>query len=247
MFIQYVIITSVAFFAACLSSMSGAGAGMLTTPVWLALGFPLPVVVASNQLNGAIWTPLAARNYLKGRTVDWRLVLFMIAVGLAGAYAGTTIIRGASQHLLQRIIGGIILSLVVLVAINPSLGENESDSRLSRAVTGLLAFPLGVYESFFGSGNGLFTSMLLVKSRGLTLPTALGYYYLIAFFWNGFAVAVYSAGGYADAGLMLPSTIGSLAGAYLGSRIGRRSGHLVVRRVFLVLGGVLGTRLALGW
>ncbi|MCM0081964.1 sulfite exporter TauE/SafE family protein [Geomonas sp. Red32] len=247
MFVHFAVITSVAFFAACLSSMSGAGAGMVTTPVWLALGFPLPVVVASNQLNGAIWTPVAARNYLKGRTVDWRLVVLMIAVGLAGAYAGTTIIRGASQHILQRIIGGIILSLVVLVAVNPSLGKTEGEGRLSRGVTGLLAFPLGVYESFFGSGNGLFTSMLLVKSRGLILPTALGYYYLIAFFWNSFAVAVYSASGYADAGLMIPSTVGSLAGAYLGSRIGRRSGHAVVRRVFLVLGGILGTKLAMGW
>jgi uncharacterized membrane protein YfcA len=33
--------------------MSGVGSAMLTTPVWLSLGFPLPVAIASNQMNGA--------------------------------------------------------------------------------------------------------------------------------------------------------------------------------------------------
>ena len=244
---RFMIVFSVAFLASLLSSMSGAGAAMLTTPVWLALGFPLPVAIASNQLNGAAWTLIAARNYLKGVTVDWPLIRLMILFGLAGAYAGTTIVRGVDARFLQRVIGLIIIALVVLVALNPSLGRAESAPLLSRRLTGVLAFPLGAYESFFGSGNGLFTSILLSKARGMPLLTALGSYYLIAFFWNSFAVSVYSATGFADSGLMVPSTAGSVLGAHIGSRIGRRKGHGLVRALFLTLGGVLGAKLALGW
>ncbi|QWV93966.1 sulfite exporter TauE/SafE family protein [Geomonas oryzisoli] len=243
---DFLIVLPVAFLASLLSAMSGAGSAMLTTPVWLALGFPLPVAIASNQLNGAAWTLLAARNYLKGRRVDWTLIRGMILCGLAGAYAGTLIVRGVDPRLLQRVIGGIILSLVVVVALNPALGREESEPALSRPVTALLAFPLGVYESFFGSGNGLFTSLLLAKGRGQTLVVSLGCYYLVAFFWNCFAVAVYSSAGLADARLMLPSTVGSVAGAYLGSRIGRHKGHDWVRGLFVLLGGVLGLKLVLG-
>jgi uncharacterized membrane protein YfcA len=227
--------------------MSGAGSAMLTTPVWLSLGFPLPVAIASNQLNGAAWTLIAARNYLKGVTVDWRLMRIMIFCGLAGAYAGTLIVRGADTHILQRVIGLIIIALVVLVAFNPTLGRTESAPLLSRRLTGVLAFPLGAYESFFGSGNGLFTSILLSKTRGMPLLTALGSYYLISFFWNSFAVSVYSAAGFADSSLMVPSTAGSILGAYIGSRIGRTKGHGLVRVLFLTLGGALGAKLALGW
>ena len=36
-------------------------------------------------------------------------------------------------------------------------------------------------------------------------------------------------------------------GAYLGSRLGRSKGHKLVRSLFLVLGGSLGIKLALGW
>lgn len=244
---RFLIVLSVALLASMLSSMSGAGAAMITTPIWLFLGFPLPVVIASNQLNGAAWTLIAARNYLKGRTVDWTLIRIMVFCGLAGAYAGTTIVRIADAHILQRVIGVIIIVLVVVVAFNPALGRIESEPLLSRRLTGVLAFPLGVYESFFGSGNGLFTSILLSKTRGMPLLTALGSYYVIAFFWNSFAVSIYSAAGYADSSLMIPSTAGSMLGAYIGSWFGRRKGYGLVRAFFLAVGGTLGMKLALGW
>ena len=244
---RIIIVFSVAFLASLLSSMSGAGSAMLTTPVWLSLGFPLPVAIASNQLNGAAWTLIAARNYLRGKTLDWPLIRIMVCLGLAGAYAGTVIVRLVDAHLLQRVIGGIIISLVLVVAFNPTLGRSETEPCLSQRVTGVLAFPLGAYESFFGSGNGLFTSLLLSKARGFPLLTALGYYYMIAFTWNCFAVTIYTSAGFADSRLMIPSTAGSMLGAYIGSRLGRSKGYGLVRTLFLILGGVLGMKLALGW
>ena len=121
---HFMIVFSVAFLASLLSSMSGAGSAMLTTPVWLYLGFPLPVAIASNQLNGAAWTLIAARNYLKGRTVDWALIRIMIFCGLAGAYVGTTIVRVADAQILQRVIGMIIIALVVVVAFQSRAGPH---------------------------------------------------------------------------------------------------------------------------
>jgi uncharacterized membrane protein YfcA len=244
---QFAIISSVSFAASLLSSMSGAGAAILTTPVWLSLGFPLPAAIASNQLNGAAWTPIAARNYLQGRNADWALIRSMVLFGLAGAFVGTSVVRGADPRVLARVIGAIIVALVLFVASSPALGASERPPLLSRRATGLLAFPIGAYEAFFGSGNGLFTSVLLARTRGMPLLTALGSYYAVAFFLDSFAVAVYSAAGHADARLMVPSTAGSVLGAYAGSRIGRRKGHGLVRAMFLVMGGVLGAKLLLGW
>ena len=244
---QFSIILCVSFVASSLSSMSGAGAAILTTPVWLSLGFSLPAAIASNQLNGAAWTPIAARNYLKGKDADWPLIRIMVCFGLAGAFIGTRIVCGVDALLLKRVIGGIIIALVMFVVFNPALGRKETAPMLSRRLTGVLAFPIGAYESFFGSGNGLFTSILLAKTRGMPLITALGSYYAIAFFLNSFAVAVYSAAGYADLQLMIPSTAGSVMGAYIGSQIGRGKGYGLVRTMFLFLGGLLGLKLALGW
>lgn len=244
---QMLVIFSIAFIASLLSSMSGAGSSMLTTPVWLSLGFPLPVAIASNQMNGAAWTLIAARNYLKNKAIDWPLIRIMICFGLAGAWTGTVIVRAIDGLILQRVIGIIIICLVVIVAFNPTLGRNESAPCLSRRVTGVLSFPLGCYESFFGAGNGLFTSLLLTRVRGLPLLTSLGYYYVVAFTWNCFAVALYASAGLANSRLMIPSTIGSMLGAYFGSRLGNRKGYGLVRTLFLLLGCILGLKLLLGW
>jgi uncharacterized membrane protein YfcA len=40
-----------------------------------------------------------------------------------------------------------------------------------------------------------------------------------------------------------PAAVGSTIGASLGSRYGRGMSHLVLRRVFLVAGGIMGARL----
>ena len=97
------------------------------------------------------------------------------------------------------------------------------------------------------AGNGLFTSILLTKARGFDLPTSLGYYYLIGFTWNCFAVTIFATAGFADSRLMVPSTAGSMLGAYFGSRIGRSKGHGLIRALFVTIGGILGMNLALGW
>ncbi len=62
---------------------------MITTPVWLMLGFPLPVAIGSNTIAGSMWTLVAARSYLRGHTVDWRLVVLMVSFGLIGAFFAT--------------------------------------------------------------------------------------------------------------------------------------------------------------
>lgn len=244
---MFVLIFIVSFLATMLSAMSGAGSGMITIPTWLLMGFPLPVALASNQVTGALWTPIAARNYLRGQSVDLTLLTILILFGLIGAYFGTKVVAGFNAEVLQRIIGFVILALVVLVSSQKKFGIEASPPKANRLVAGLLAVPLGFYEAFFGSGNGIFTSTMLTKTRGFDLVTALGYYYLISFTWDAFAASLYVIHGYGSLDLIIPSSIGSLAGAYLGSLIGRSKGSQFVKYLFVALGGVLGLKLAIGF
>ncbi len=220
---------------------------MITVPTWIILGFPLPVALAASQLNGALWTPVAAFNYLKKASIDWPLVGGLIAFGLCGAYCGTRVVFQVDQALLQRIFGLIILMLVILTAFTRNFGLNSHEPRTSRVVSSFLALPLGFYETLFGSGNGMFTSAMLVKTRGFTLTIALGYYYVIAFTWCCLGAFVYIQGGFGDLNLMLPSSLGGVGGAYLGSLIGRKRGPRFVKALFLAMGTFLGLKLAVGW
>lgn len=244
---QMILIAVVAFAATLLSSMSGGGSSMLVTPVWLMLGFPLPVAIASNTVNGSLWTLIAARNYLRGHTLDWRLVGGISALGLAGAWVGTQVIVHCDPHSMQRVIGAIILSLVAFTFFRKDFGLHETSPRLNRLVTSLAGLPLGFYEAFFGSGNGIFTSAVLTSARGFKLLQALGYYYLLAFLWCVFAACVYISAGNWNLTLMIPAAIGSLIGASVGSHIGARRGAAFVKTFFTGMGGILGLKLLLGF
>lgn len=233
--------------ATMLSAMSGGSSSLLTTPAWIALGYPLPAAVASDKLAGALWTLVGARNYLRHRSVDWRLVGAMMVIGTGAAYLGTRITSDLDPARLTPIIGALILGAVALLAFRPTIATEARPPRLSRPATAAVALPLGFYEGMFGSGNSIAATLLFAVGRGYDFLQALGHYYLLAAVWCAAAAISYWSGGFFEPALALPATAGAVVGGYLGSRLGHRFGVRVVRGIFLVAGTALGGKLLLGW
>jgi hypothetical protein len=278
------VVLVIAMGATLLGSMSGGSSSLLTTPAWMALGYPLPVAVAADKLSGAVWTLAGARNYLRGHPIDRRLALGLGGAGALGAYAGarTLVAIEPVSAGMTRAAGIVIVALILLVAARSWFGSAKFGSealgaatvgaatvgaaphgaaadgaagsgavarppRLGRRTAIAAGLPLGFYEGVLGSGNSIFTSLLLVEGRGLDLFGALGHYYLVAAVWCALSAAVYGLGGLVDLSLALPAGVGAVAGGYLGSWIGRRQGIGVVQLLFVGAGLVLGFRLLLGW
>ncbi|MGE0439967.1 MAG: sulfite exporter TauE/SafE family protein [Gemmatimonadales bacterium] len=241
------LIFAIAFGATLLGSMSGGSSSLLTTPVWLSLGVPLPTAVGTDKIAGTFWTVVGSRNYLARRPVEWRLLIGMALLGVAGALAGAAVTTSVDPGRLRRVVGGLILVAVAAVARRPHLGVTETKPRLPRALVAAAALPLGFYEGLLGSGNSIVTSLLFTTGLGFDLIRALGHYYAMAAVWCGVAAASYLARGWFDAAIAVPATLGAVAGGFLGSRLGRRAGSRVVRIIFLVAGTVLGLKLLAGW
>jgi uncharacterized protein len=244
---QPALVFGIAFGSTLLSSMTGGSSSLLTTPSWLALGFPLPTAVGADKVAGTMWTLLGARNYLGAKPPDRRLIGGMIGVGVVGAYLGTLVTSSVDPAPLKRIVGGFILLAVLLVVLRPGVGTVARPPRVSRATMHAAAFPLGFYEGLLGSGNSIAVTLLLAGGRGLDLRAALGHYYLIAAAWCGFAATAYFLHGDQRLGLALPATLGAMAGGYLGSRVGSRRSVGFLRHLFVLAGVVLGTKLLLGY
>ena len=214
---------------------------MITTPAWVSLGVAFPVAVASDKIAGMFWTISAARTYLANVAVDRGVLLGMGVTGLAGAFAGAVIGTSVNEVLLRRGAG-----VVILIAVISSMRTvRRSDGPTVRRGASVLGFPLGLYEGLLGSGNGILTSAILMRTRGFDLPTSLGHYYALAALWCALAAGVYFARGAIDWRLALPATIGALAGGTLGARIGRRAGSKLIRPLFIIAGLILAARLIL--
>jgi uncharacterized membrane protein YfcA len=236
----------IAFSAALLASLSGGSASALTIPAWLAMGVPLPTAVATDKLAAALWTLLGARNYLRGRAVDRRLLAGMLAVGLAGAVLGTMVTVRIDPVALKRFAGGMILVLIAILLARPRLGAQPGVPRAPRWVLTAGALPLGFYEGMLGSGNGIVATLLFCWGRGYDVIGALGHYCVLAFAWCALAAGLYIGHGYHDAALMLPATVGACSGGWLGSRIASLRGAGFVRGLFAIAGTALGLKLLLG-
>ncbi|MDD3182560.1 MAG: sulfite exporter TauE/SafE family protein [Alphaproteobacteria bacterium] len=244
----FVILLVTSFFATLLSSMSGGGASAIIVPVMLWMGIPFPVAAAAQKVSATFWVLPASHNYLRDRDVDWRFLLGFAALGLVGVYVGYLIVISLDAHVVKRAVGSVILVLVAYTYFKRDLGlvKDHVCSPLRRAAAYVFAPVLGLYESFFGAGNGIVFSILAMHTRGFDFADALGYYYSIAFLWCLATLVLFISNGYYDMMVMIPTIVGSLAGGFLGSRYAKYKGNKFIKMMFVTIGGALGLKLVLG-
>ena len=230
-------------FGTFLSSMSGCGTGIIILPIWIMMGYSLPLGLAVLQLTSVLWCPFAAKNYLKGEKFDFKLLVALIVFGLLGTFIGANTIAKLDQTTANRFVGAIVILVATLINFVDQKSIAKSKKNSNDQVVALLAFPLGIYEAAFGAGNAIITSFALMKARGLELSQALGYYYAAATFWCLSSGLIYFYSGFSDWSLLAAATIGSIIGAELGSKFGRAKGSKFLEKSVLIAGVLLGIKL----
>ena len=228
--------------------MSGGGASALNIPVFLSLGVPFPVAIATQKVSSAFWVLPAAYNFLKGRKIDWFFLVVFSLVGLIGAYLGVLVVISTDQRIMELIVGLLILSLVAYTYFKKDVGLSERPvySPLRQSLAYGFAILLGFYESIFGAGNGIMFAIATFYTKGFDFIDALGYYCSVAFSWVVFAAVIFIAKGYYDLSIMVPAVTGSVLGGYFGSKFARYKGNRFIKIMYVVFGGVLGLKLVLG-
>ncbi|MBT3865342.1 sulfite exporter TauE/SafE family protein [Candidatus Peregrinibacteria bacterium] len=235
--------------ATFLSVMSGGGASTITLPVFLWTGMSLPLAIAVHKVCAIFWTPISAYNYLKDRKINWGFLLVFAAIGLVGAYLGVQFVLKIDESVVRPAIGVIILTLVAYTYFKKDLGIKEK--KVNSKIKKILAYPtaiiMGFYESVFGAGNGIVFTAVTFHSRGFDFINALGYYFAVAFFWASFASVLYIQKGYFDLGIMSAAILGSTIGSYAGSKYAKLKGNKFIKTIFIIIGGLLGVKLILGF
>jgi uncharacterized protein len=234
----------VCLFGTFLSAMSGCGTGILIIPIWLMMGYSLPVGLAVLQLTSILWCPVAARNYLKGEKPDLKLIFSLLSIGLIGTFIGANTITRLDPDSANKLVGILVIAIAIMMNfVDHHKFTTSRGGKKNTVIVNLLALPLGAYEAAFGSGNAIFTSYVLLKFKGISLTHGLGYYYLIATPWCLSSALIYMFYGFSDWGLLIAATIGSVLGGELGSRFGKKRGSNFLKKSMLCAGVVLGLKL----
>lgn len=231
--------------AGLINTVVGSGT-LVTFPTLLALGVPPVVANVSNSVGltpGSLSGALATRPELAGQRS--RVIRLGVASSIGGVVGALLLLRLPSAAF-DAIVPVLIGLGCVLVIVQPTLSRRVADRR-ERLGTGdgpahgsLLLWVgvllTGVYGGYFGAAQGVLLIAIMGIGLAETLPRINAVKNVLALLVNGIAGLLFifiSDVNWPAAGAI---AVGSVVGAQIGGRVGRRLPPAVYRVVIVVVG-----------
>src|SRR5579884_73832 len=210
------------FVIALAISLTGVGAGSMTTPVLiLLLGVRPATAVGTALAFGAIVKLISAPVYILRRDVNWRVLLLLFAGGLPGVIAGSLLLNRFKTGPYERLLYTALGSLIVLSAgyhLYRAFRPQHRSAVVDRSrFLPWLAVPIGAEVGFSSAGAGALGSLLLLGFTPLTALEVIGtdLCFGLGLSFAGSVIQL-GAGNY-DAILLLKLVAGGVCGAICGS------------------------------
>lgn len=227
------------------------GGGLVQLPA-LLLGLPkdtpTPHILGTNKLSSVAGTAIATATYARRIRLDAATIITLIVASYSGSTGGAMLARLIPKAALTPIVFAAVVVVGAYTWLRPSLGlEHRQRHTGAGHLLRVAAIGLGVgaYDGILGPGTGTFFVILLVAVLGYGFLEATAATKIANLTTNVAAIAVFGWHGELLIGLGLAMAAANLTGGLLGARMALKHGNGFVRRVFLVVVGVLA--LKLGW
>ncbi len=222
-----------------------AGSGTLVTfPTLLAFGVPPVTANVSNNIGlvpGAVSGAIGWRHELEGqRSRAVRLTSAALLGGVAGAVLLLVLPSEAFSAVVPVLVGaGLVLVACqplitrrVAAAVDPERDDPATDARWLWPLVALT----GVYGGYFGAAQGILLMAVLGLGTHTTLHRNNALKNVLAGIVNGVAAVVFILVADPDWTIVALIAVGSIVGAQLGVRVGRRMSPTVMRAGIIAVG-----------
>jgi uncharacterized membrane protein YfcA len=230
--------------------LTGMGGGALMTPVLvLVFGVNPGTAVSADVVTSLVLKPFGGSIHVRRRTVNWRLVRWLIIGSVPSAFAGAylldEVIGTSNQHTVKQILGwvllvaaGAILAKLVLQAMRNEMRVTEMmDSALVRPVPTLIVGALGglvVGMTSVGSGS-LIIVMLMLMYPKLSSKEMVGTDLIQAIPLVGAAAIGHYLFGTLDFSIISSVLLGAIPAVMLGAHFSSRSADRYIRPVLVAV------------
>ena len=241
-----------------LVALAGGGAGLInavvgtgtliTFPTLLALGVPPVLANVSNSIGlapGSLSAALASKPDLVGQRD--RIIRYG-AASLLGSIVGAFLLLWLPPSAFTAIVPVLIGLGCVLVIIGPWLTRRIAARRERLGVNGVSAVGppwlfaaivfTGMYGGYFGAAQGVLVMAIMGIAVAETLPRINGLKNVLVMTANAVAGIVFVIISEVDWWIVLALAVGSVLGAQVGARIGRKLPPVVYRVVIVAVGVV---------
>lgn len=216
----------------------GSGGSILTVPILLYLGHGDKQAIAEALgIVCAISLVGALRNARAG-TVDWRAAAFFAVPGVAGSLTGAWLAHFVAGPVQIVVLGVIMLAAAISMAFWKIKDDKPPKRRHPLLMLGA-GLGVGLITGFVGAGGGFVIVPALVFFAGLPLKKAIGTSLAVIAFNSAIGFVKYDQVLEQHQEPVNWQTMGmfivlGITGTFIGSAIGSRVNHKVLRRVFAV-------------
>ncbi len=237
------------FFAGLGSSLFGTlvgGSSLITIPVLIFLGLPPHSAIATDRM-GVTGIGIAGlyKFHQKG-LVRYRIGFLMGIPVLLGSFLGATLVLQISPLTLTKIIAGVTVSLLALVAVRPKVGIEKAQQSLRTrdvAMGVFLSLLAGVYGGFYGASAGTFLAYILILVFGQTFLESAGTLKIGSIAMTTTAALTFACHGVIHYPLAIAMFMGSFIGSFAGAHYSDRIGNVWIKRLFIAVVLVMAVKL----
>ncbi|QXC61114.1 sulfite exporter TauE/SafE family protein [Aquihabitans sp. G128] len=232
-----------------INAVIGSGS-LISFPTLLAVGYaPITANVSNNigLVPGAISGAYGYRRELAGQ--GRRARTLAVASGTGGLCGGILLLTLPSQ-VFDAIVPVLVLLAVVLMALQPRLARwvaerRPDDARDVGPAPMAIAFVAGVYGGYFGAAQGIILLAMLAVFVPDDLRRSNALKNVLAGTVNGVAAILFTLFAHVAWEAVALIAVGSVVGAWLGAKVGRRIPATVLRTLVVLLGVGVALRLLL--
>jgi uncharacterized protein len=218
------------------NAVVGSGS-LITFPTLLAVGYAPVVANVSNTVGlvpGGVSAIVGYRRELRGH---WRRCAILGVGTTAGAIIGGILLLELPDAVFDAVVPALILLAVALMAIRPA---PKGQSRTDRTGWGIAAsFSTGIYGGYFGAAQGIILISLLRLCFAEHLQVLNAIKNVLAGLANLVAGVLFILVADVAWGAALLIAAGSVVGAQIGARYGRRLPQEALRRIVIVYGVIV--------
>lgn len=211
----------VIFCASFVLTMVGLGGGLVFSPLFILLGFPVTTAVSASLFLNGIAALSAAVTYFRKKMVDVKTALPLLVTSTLAAPFGAMLTNVINIKVFSGILALVILLAAIRMVFSGKTETKETEAGVKSRVIGggAIGIAVGFMAGLLGIGGGVFIVPLLIYMLRIPAKTAAATSIFIVVFssFSGFVTHISLAG--TNWKFIVLAAIFSFAGGHFGSRI----------------------------
>jgi uncharacterized membrane protein YfcA len=236
---SWLILFPIIFAASFVLTMVGLGGGLIFSPLFILLHFPVHTAVSASLFLNGIAALSAAITYFRKKMVDLKIAMPLIISSSLFAPLGAYTTSIVNLRLFTAVLAGVIFLAALRMLFSKK--KESPGTRIGTTARiiggGIIGMIIGFVAGLLGIGGGVFIVPLLIYI--LKIPTkiaaATSIFIVVFSSFSGFIAHISIA--HPDWKFILLAALFSFAGGQIGSRV--MAEKLQARTIRRIFGGVL--------